>query len=160
MAANNLDWYGSFVRFRDIQRLHPVGEHTVIDAGGNMHDFQYIQSILDTLRIDELRDTTGRRWDPANSAPRFLVLWVCWGRNTRRRHRCQDVEGRECTPTEEEARKIIRESLKVLFYCGASNLIEVRFCIVPLMCAHLQSDLVETSRLFAEGIRGYNAQTQ
>ncbi len=45
--------YGSLARFKDIQRLHPVGLHTVLGAGGDMSDFQYIQTSLDTLLVEE-----------------------------------------------------------------------------------------------------------
>lgn len=45
--------YGSLARFKDIQRLHAVGQNTVVGAGGDMSDFQYIQQLLDKLIIDE-----------------------------------------------------------------------------------------------------------
>ena len=41
--------YGSLARFKDVQRLHPVGLTTVIGAGGDMSDFQYLQHMLDSL---------------------------------------------------------------------------------------------------------------
>lgn len=57
--------YGSLARFKDIQRLHPVGEHTVIGAGGDMSDFQYIQTVLDELMIDEFAAQDGHALGPA-----------------------------------------------------------------------------------------------
>ena len=45
--------YGSLARFKDIQRLHPVGNNTVIGASGDMSDFQQIQRILEDLLIEE-----------------------------------------------------------------------------------------------------------
>jgi 20S proteasome subunit beta 7 len=36
-----------------VQRLHTVGQNTIIGAGGDMSDFQYIQSVLNQLIIDE-----------------------------------------------------------------------------------------------------------
>ncbi|KAF8228692.1 proteasome endopeptidase complex, beta subunit [Tricholoma matsutake] len=65
MAADNLASYGSLARFKDIQRLHPVGEHTVIGAGGDMSDFQYIQTVLDELMIDEFAAQDGHALGPA-----------------------------------------------------------------------------------------------
>lgn len=41
--------YGSLARFRDIQRLHPVGEHTIIGASGDISDYQYIQHMLQNV---------------------------------------------------------------------------------------------------------------
>ena len=57
--------YGSLARFKDIQRLHPVGNNTVIGAGGDMSDFQYIQTILDELIIDEFTAQDGHSLGPA-----------------------------------------------------------------------------------------------
>ena len=58
--------YGSLARFKDIQRLHAVGSYTVLAASGDMSDFQYIQSLLDDLLIEE--ETTkddGHKLGPA-----------------------------------------------------------------------------------------------
>jgi 20S proteasome subunit beta 7 len=41
--------YGSLARFRDINRLNPVGEHTIVGASGDISDYQYIQHILESL---------------------------------------------------------------------------------------------------------------
>jgi len=53
LAADNLASYGSLARFRDIQRLHPLGSHTVIGASGDMSDFQYLKKDLDSLLREE-----------------------------------------------------------------------------------------------------------
>lgn len=45
--------YGSLARFKDIQRLTPVGDFTVLGAGGDMSDYQYIQAMLDDLLVEE-----------------------------------------------------------------------------------------------------------
>jgi 20S proteasome subunit beta 7 len=52
-------------RFKDVQRLHPVGNTTVIGAGGDMSDFQYIQTMLDELIIDEFTAQDGHSLGPA-----------------------------------------------------------------------------------------------
>ena len=57
--------YGSLARFKDIQRLHPVGNNTVIGASGDMSDFQYIQTLLDELIIDEFTAQDGNSLGPA-----------------------------------------------------------------------------------------------
>lgn len=41
--------YGSLARFRDIKRLCPVGESTIVGASGDISDYQYIQHLLDSL---------------------------------------------------------------------------------------------------------------
>ncbi|KAI8388204.1 nucleophile aminohydrolase [Radiomyces spectabilis] len=53
MAADMLGSYGSLARFRDIERLYPVGQHTVVGASGDLSDYQYIQHLLDSLMIKE-----------------------------------------------------------------------------------------------------------
>lgn len=58
MAADCLASYGSLARFKDVQRLHEVGKHTVIGAGGDMSDFQYLQDVLNELLISEDITTT------------------------------------------------------------------------------------------------------
>ncbi|KAI8887022.1 proteasome endopeptidase complex, beta subunit [Backusella circina FSU 941] len=53
MAADMLGSYGSLARFRDIERLYPVGQHTVVGASGDISDYQYIQHLLDSVMIKE-----------------------------------------------------------------------------------------------------------
>ncbi len=57
--------YGSLARFKDIKRLYPVGNNTVIGAGGDISDFQYIQKMLDELMIDEITQQDGHTLGPA-----------------------------------------------------------------------------------------------
>ena len=47
MASDTLGNYGSLAKFRSIQRMQPVGEHTIVGASGEYSDFQYIMKILD-----------------------------------------------------------------------------------------------------------------
>ncbi|KAI9636035.1 nucleophile aminohydrolase [Dioszegia hungarica] len=53
LAADNLASYGSLARFRDIQRLHPLGKQTVIAASGDMSDFQWLKKELDSILREE-----------------------------------------------------------------------------------------------------------
>jgi 20S proteasome subunit beta 7 len=57
--------YGSLARFKDIQRLHTIGVNTVIGAGGDMSDFQYIQALLEELTIEEFAAQDGHTLGPA-----------------------------------------------------------------------------------------------
>lgn len=45
MAAS----YGSMARFRDMERLMPVGKSTLIGASGEISDMQEIERILDSV---------------------------------------------------------------------------------------------------------------
>ena len=65
MAADNLASYGSLARFKDIERLHAVGDSTVIGAGGDMSDFQYIQSLLEDVMVDEFTAQDNHTLGPA-----------------------------------------------------------------------------------------------
>ncbi|ORY31952.1 endopeptidase [Naematelia encephala] len=53
LAADNLASYGSLARFRDIQRLHPLGNHTCLAVSGDMSDYQYLKKELDGLLREE-----------------------------------------------------------------------------------------------------------
>jgi 20S proteasome subunit beta 7 len=46
---NEIGSYGSLARFRDIKRLYPVGEKTIVGSSGDISDYQYIQHLLDSL---------------------------------------------------------------------------------------------------------------
>lgn len=49
LAADTLASYGSLARFKDVERLKPVGDYTVVGAGGDMSDFQYLEKTLESL---------------------------------------------------------------------------------------------------------------
>jgi 20S proteasome subunit beta 7 len=71
------------------------------------------------------------------------------------------VEGREDVLTEEEARKIIQECMRVLYYRDARSLDKYQVATVTAEGVKISDSLyLETSWSFAEGIRGYGAQTQ
>ncbi|KAI9009553.1 nucleophile aminohydrolase [Gaertneriomyces semiglobifer] len=53
LAADTLASYGSLARFRDVQRLIPAGDHTVIGASGDVSDMQYIEHMMDNILIKE-----------------------------------------------------------------------------------------------------------
>jgi len=203
MAADNLASYGSLARFRDIQRLHAVGQHTVIGAGGDMSDFQYIQTILDELMIEEFSAHDDHTLGPAEvhnylaelmyarrtkinplwnsllvggfkDGQRFLAfvdllgttysastLATGYGAHIAQPLLRRAVEGNEDTLTEEEARKIIEQSMQVLFYRDARSLDKYQIATITAAGVHISDSIkMETSWSFAEGIRGYGAQTQ
>lgn len=49
MATDTLASYGSMARFMNIQRMHPLGEHTVLGASGDMSDMQYVLHEMDKV---------------------------------------------------------------------------------------------------------------
>ncbi|KAF7290551.1 Proteasome subunit beta [Mycena indigotica] len=203
MAADNLASYGSLARFRDIQRLHPVGKYTVLGAGGDMSDFQYIQSILDELIVDELAAADGHTLGPkeihnylaevmysrrSNMNPLWNSLLVGgykdgksflayvdllgttytastlatgYGAYIAQPLLRRAVEGRENELTADEARKILEDSMRVLFYRDARSLDQYQIATITADGVHItESRKLETAWSFAEGIRGYGAQTQ
>ncbi|KAH0835660.1 proteasome endopeptidase complex beta subunit [Lanmaoa asiatica] len=71
------------------------------------------------------------------------------------------VEGYEEVLTEEQARKIMEDSMRVLFYRDARSLNKYQLAIITAAGVRISDSLhLETSWNFAEGIRGYGAQTQ
>ena len=47
IAADKLGSYGSLARYRDISRLLKVNDCTVMGAGGDYADFQFVKSIIE-----------------------------------------------------------------------------------------------------------------
>lgn len=41
--------YGSLARFKDIERLHSIGDNTLLGASGDMADLQQVKRMLDNL---------------------------------------------------------------------------------------------------------------
>ncbi|KAF7313251.1 Proteasome subunit beta [Mycena kentingensis (nom. inval.)] len=203
MAADNLASYGSLARFRDIQRLHPVGAHTVIGAGGDMSDFQYIQAFLDELMVDEFAAADGHALGPAeihnylsevmysrrtNVDPLWNSLLVGgfkdgksflayvdllgttytastlatgYGAYIAQPLLRRAVEGNEDKLTADEACKILEDCMRVLFYRDARSLDQYQIATVTAEGIDIsESRKLETQWSFAEGIRGYGAQTQ
>ncbi|KAG9316235.1 proteasome endopeptidase complex beta subunit [Chiua virens] len=71
------------------------------------------------------------------------------------------VEGYENVLTEEQARKILEDSMRVLFYRDARSLNKYQFATITTAGVKISDSLqLETAWGFAEGIRGYGAQTQ
>lgn len=65
MAADTLASYGSLARFKSVPRLHAVGPSTVLGAGGDLSDFQYVQGLLDELAVEEFVAGDGNALGPA-----------------------------------------------------------------------------------------------
>ncbi|KAH6896222.1 nucleophile aminohydrolase [Coprinopsis sp. MPI-PUGE-AT-0042] len=203
MAADNLASYGSLARFKDIQRLQPVGANTVVGAGGDMSDFQYIQRVLDELVIDEFTAHDGHSLGPREiheylsqvmyarrtkinplwnsllvggfkNGESFLAyvdllgttysastLATGYGAYLAQPLLRSEVEGKEETLTEEEALAIMEKCMRVLFYRDARSLDKYQIATVTEKGVNIsESKYLTTSWSFAEGIRGYGAQTQ
>ncbi|KAK0218921.1 proteasome endopeptidase complex beta subunit [Armillaria fumosa] len=203
MAADNLASYGSLARFKDVQRLQAVGDYTVIGASGDMSDFQYIQTMLDELMVDEFTAADGHSLGPAEiheylsqvmyarrskmdplwnsllvggfkDGKRFLAyvdllgttysastLATGYGSYIAQPLLRKAVEGYEDVLTEEEALKIIEDSMKVLYYRDARSLNKYQVAKITAAGTSIsESRSSETTWNFAEGIRGYGAQTQ
>ncbi len=47
IAADKLGSYGSLARYRDLSRVIKVNETTVLGAGGDYADFQFLKSIIE-----------------------------------------------------------------------------------------------------------------
>ncbi|KAJ3114144.1 Proteasome subunit beta type-7 [Nowakowskiella sp. JEL0407] len=64
LAADNLASYGSLARFRDVERLIPVGNNTVVGASGDISDFQYLKHTLDSVITKEYYTDDGHTLSP------------------------------------------------------------------------------------------------
>jgi len=53
LAADTLGSYGSTKRYKSVSRLLPVNGSTLVGAGGELSDFQFILSLLDELDVED-----------------------------------------------------------------------------------------------------------
>ena len=53
IAADTLGSYGSLARFTEIERVIKVNETTMVGAGGDFADFQFLSDIIRQKQIDE-----------------------------------------------------------------------------------------------------------
>ncbi|KAK9804889.1 hypothetical protein WJX72_010345 [[Myrmecia] bisecta] len=53
IASDTLGSYGSTKRYKSVARLKKVNASTIIGAGGELSDFQYIMTLLDELTTDD-----------------------------------------------------------------------------------------------------------
>jgi len=71
MAADTLGSYGSLARFTQLNRIMKVNESTVLGAGGDYADFQFIGDVIKQKQIDEdCKD------DGFNMKPKALHAWL------------------------------------------------------------------------------------
>ncbi|CAL0334049.1 unnamed protein product [Lupinus luteus] len=61
MAADMGGSYGSTLRYKSIERLKPIGKHSLLGASGEISDFQEILRYLDELILND------NMWDDGNS---------------------------------------------------------------------------------------------
>ncbi|WVQ64617.1 uncharacterized protein L199_002784 [Kwoniella botswanensis] len=214
IAADNLASYGSLARFRDIQRLHPLGKHTLLGVAGDMSDFQWLKKELDALLREEdalaLTDSHpslspkniyellsnlfyARRskmnpvwnavlvggWDKIKQES-FLAYVDLLGTTYTAptlatgfgAHLAQPllreayeakagIDGTGPLLTKEEAEKVLEDCMKVLFYRDARSLNKYQIATITSEGVSISdSKSADTYWKFAEGLRGYGAQTQ
>jgi len=61
MVSDMLGSYGSMARFKSIERLKQCGESTVVGAGGDLSDFQYIDDLLAELMEGDAVNDDGNK---------------------------------------------------------------------------------------------------
>eukprot|EP01112_Ceratiomyxa_fruticulosa_P001656 TRINITY_DN1182_c0_g1_i2.p1 TRINITY_DN1182_c0_g1~~TRINITY_DN1182_c0_g1_i2.p1 ORF type:complete len:263 (-),score=42.98 TRINITY_DN1182_c0_g1_i2:216-1004(-) len=64
MGCDTLASYGSLARFFELDRMKKVGNYTIIGAGGEYSDFQYLCQTLDELDLDDFCRDDGSRLHP------------------------------------------------------------------------------------------------
>ena len=58
--------YGSLAMIRDMKRIASFGDHTLVGAGGDMSDWQYIQHTLEAEMIKEYSNDDGHTFSPSH----------------------------------------------------------------------------------------------
>ncbi len=64
LAADTLASYGSMARFKDMRRLHRIGENTLIGGAGEMSDFQSVLEMLDNIHQADVNEGDGYTHSP------------------------------------------------------------------------------------------------
>lgn len=64
VACDTLGAYGSTKRYKSVQRIYQVNSSCVVAAGGEISDFQHIQTLLDELTTDDYRTDDGIQLTP------------------------------------------------------------------------------------------------
>ncbi|KAG0148204.1 hypothetical protein CROQUDRAFT_721810 [Cronartium quercuum f. sp. fusiforme G11] len=208
LAADMLASYGSLARFKAIQRLIPVGEHTVIGGGGDLSDFQYVKKMLEARMVEETLADDGhilttpqifeylarvmynRRtkvnplWNSfvvggvdrktgepflsyvdllgtTYSAPSIATGYGSYIAQPLLRKMLDSAPAGHESIEADEARKALEECMKVLFYRDARSLNKFQIANVTLEGVEISEPIqAPTEWSFAEGLRGYGAQTQ
>lgn len=71
VASDTLGSYGSLARFPDLQRILKVNESTIVAAGGDYADYQFLSEIITQKQIDEdCKD------DGFKMKPKALFAWL------------------------------------------------------------------------------------
>lgn len=87
IAADTLVSYGSLSRFRDIDRVFKVNDHTIIGIGGDYADFQFIKRYIDQKVTEDFCYDDNIQLKPKslynwlirvlyNKRSRFNPLWI------------------------------------------------------------------------------------
>jgi 20S proteasome subunit beta 7 len=64
LVADTLGSYGSMKRFKNVERIKKFGDSTVVGAGGDLSDFQYIEELLEELMEEDEVHDDGNRLSP------------------------------------------------------------------------------------------------
>lgn len=72
IACDTLGAYGTTKRYKSMQRLYRVNDKVVVAASGEVSDFQYIQTLLDELTIDDYRMDDG-----ISLGPKEVYAYLC-----------------------------------------------------------------------------------
>eukprot|EP01113_Clastostelium_recurvatum_P048501 TRINITY_DN884_c0_g1_i1.p1 TRINITY_DN884_c0_g1~~TRINITY_DN884_c0_g1_i1.p1 ORF type:complete len:276 (+),score=24.69 TRINITY_DN884_c0_g1_i1:22-828(+) len=64
MGCDTLASYGSLARFFELERMVTVGDYTIMGAGGEYSDFQYLRKVVDELDTDDFCRNDGSRLHP------------------------------------------------------------------------------------------------
>lgn len=65
LASDTLASYGSLARYKDVRRIKPVGNNTLIGASGEMSDFQSIMEMLENMHLSDVNQDDGYTRTPS-----------------------------------------------------------------------------------------------
>ncbi|CAM9907030.1 unnamed protein product [Chrysoparadoxa australica] len=65
LAADTLASYGSLARYKNVQRIKPVGVNTLVGASGEYSDYQAVMEMLEQLHQEDVNFDDGHQRTPA-----------------------------------------------------------------------------------------------
>mmetsp|Transcript_31794 Transcript_31794/g.95551 ORF Transcript_31794/g.95551 Transcript_31794/m.95551 type:complete len:264 (+) Transcript_31794:756-1547(+) len=81
MAADTLGSYGSLARFRDVERLCPVGDRAIVGGSGDIADFHALKHMMEDLVTENIEWSDGHPIEP-RSVHTYLTR-VMYGRRSK-----------------------------------------------------------------------------
>merc|ERR1712038_264739 len=154
IAADTLGSYGSLARFTEIQRVIKVNETTIVGAGGDFADFQFLSDIIKQKQIDEECADDG-----FNLKPKALHCWltrVLYNRRSKFDPLWNALDKKGGKLTFEEAKQTIQQCIRLTYLRDCRAWPNYQIANVHAGGATVEGPLmIDSDWEYAKGVKGY-----